>query len=89
MPSSVEAVIISGPRRGEIVQIADETVVEVSDEDIVALNAALDDLLVAIDRVATEMRTTIDTLSKPAGNHNAGGGHPGDLAEDHYCCESS
>jgi hypothetical protein len=67
MPSSVEAVIISGPRRGEIVQIADETVVEVSDEDIVALNTALDDLLVAIDRVATEMRTTIDTLSKPAG----------------------
>jgi hypothetical protein len=67
MSSSVEAVIISGPRRGEIVQIADETVVEVSDEDIVALNTALDDLLVAIDRVATEMRTTIDTLSKPAG----------------------
>jgi hypothetical protein len=67
MPSSVEAVIISGPRRGEIVQIADETVVEVSDKDLVALNAALDDLLVAIDRVATEMRTTIDTLSKPAG----------------------
>jgi hypothetical protein len=67
MPSSVEAVIISGPRRGEIVQIADETVVEVSDKDLVALNAALDDLLVAIDRVATEMRTTIDTLSKLAG----------------------
>jgi hypothetical protein len=67
MPPSVEAVIISGPRRGEIVKIADETVVEVSDEDIVALNTALDDLLVAIDRVATEMRTTIDTLSKPAG----------------------
>jgi hypothetical protein len=67
MSSSVEAVIISGPRRGEIVQIADETVVEVSDEDVVALNAALDDLLVAIDRVATEMRTTIDTLNKPAG----------------------
>jgi hypothetical protein len=67
MPSSVEAVIISGPRKGEIVQLADETVVEVSDEDVVALNAALDDLLVAIDRVATEIRTTIDTLSKPAG----------------------
>jgi len=67
MPSSGEAVIISGPRKGEIVQLADETVVEVSDEDVVALNAALDDLLVAIDRVATEIRTTIDTLSKPAG----------------------
>ena len=67
MPSSVEAVIISGPRRGEIVQIADETVVEISDEDVVALNTALDDLLVAIDRVATEIRTTIDILSKPAG----------------------
>jgi hypothetical protein len=56
-----------GQEGGEIVQIADETVVEVSDEDIVALNTALDDLLVAIDRVATEMRTTIETLSKPAG----------------------
>jgi len=67
MPSSGEAVIISGPRKGEIVQLADETVVEVSDEDVVALNAALDDLLVAIDRVATEIRTTTDTLSKPAG----------------------
>jgi hypothetical protein len=45
MASSVEAVIISGPRRGEIVRLADEAIAEVSDADITALNEALDGLL--------------------------------------------
>jgi hypothetical protein len=62
MASSVEAVIISGPRRGEIVQLADETIAEVSDADITALNEALDGLLVALDRVAAEVRATLETF---------------------------
>jgi hypothetical protein len=67
MEASVEAVIISGPRRGEIVRLPDETNTEVSDEDLQALNAALDDLIAAIERVATEVQATVETLRESAG----------------------
>jgi hypothetical protein len=67
MGASVEAVIISGPRRGEIVRLPDEAVSELSDEDLHVLNAALDDLIVAIERVATELQATVKTLRENAG----------------------
>ncbi len=41
MASAVEAVIISGPRRGEIVQLSEEAIAAVSDTDITALNEVL------------------------------------------------
>lgn len=69
MESTVEAVIISGPRRGEIIRLPDETIAEVSDEDIRALNTALDELTVAIERVTREVRATIETLCEPIGDH--------------------
>jgi len=47
MASSVEAVIISGPRRDEMVQLADE---------------ALDELVVALDRVVIEVRDTLEAF---------------------------
>jgi hypothetical protein len=50
MEASVETVIISGPRQGEIVRLPDKTIRELSDEDLQVLNAALDDLIVAIER---------------------------------------
>jgi outer membrane murein-binding lipoprotein Lpp len=62
MESSAEAVIISGPRRGEIIRLPDEAIDEVSDDDIQALNAAVDELITAIDRVAVEVRATVDAL---------------------------
>jgi hypothetical protein len=64
MASAVEAVIISGPRRGEIVQLSDDAIAEVSDVDIIALNEALDGLLVALDRVAAEVRATLEVLGE-------------------------
>jgi hypothetical protein len=67
MEAAVEAVIISGPRRGEIVRLSDEAITEVSDEDLQVLNAALDDLIVAIERVATEVHATVETLRENAG----------------------
>jgi hypothetical protein len=67
MEAAVEAVIISGPRRGEIVRLPDEAITEVSDEDLQVLNAALDDLIVAIERVATELHATVETLRENAG----------------------
>ena len=67
MEASVEAVIISGPRRGEIVRLPDEAITEVSDEDLQVLNAALDDLIVAIEGVATEVQATVETLRENAG----------------------
>jgi hypothetical protein len=62
MASSVEVVILSGPRRGEIVQLDDDAIAEVSDADKKVLNEALDGLLVALDRVATEVRTTLEAF---------------------------
>ena len=67
MEASVEAVIISGPRRGEIVRLPDEAISELSDEDLQVLNAALDDLIAAIERVATEVQATVETLRDNAG----------------------
>ena len=64
MASSVEAVIISGPRRGEIVQLSDEAIAEVSAADVTALNEALDELLGALDRVSAEVRATLEVLSE-------------------------
>jgi hypothetical protein len=58
----IEAVIISGPRRGEIIRLPDEALAEVSDEDLKVLNEALDGLIAAIDRVSTEVRATIEVL---------------------------
>jgi hypothetical protein len=58
----VEAVIISGPRRGEIIQLSDEDLAAVSNENIQLLNKALDGLIGAIDRVATEVRATNEAL---------------------------
>jgi hypothetical protein len=67
MASVVEAVIISGPRRGEIIQLLDEDIMEVSNEDIQLLNEALDGLSGAIDRVATEVRATTEVLHERVG----------------------
>ena len=67
MESVVEAVIISGPRRGEIIQLLDEDIAELSNEDIQLLNEALDGLIGAIDRVATEVRATIKAFDERVG----------------------
>jgi hypothetical protein len=53
---------ISGPRRGEIIQLLDEDIAEISKEDIQLLDEALDGLIGAIDRVATEVRATSEAL---------------------------
>jgi len=58
----IEAVIISGPRRGEIVRLPEAAVAEISDGDIKMLNEALDSLLVAIEGVSTEVRATIEVF---------------------------
>jgi hypothetical protein len=58
----IEAVIISGPRRGEIIQLPEAALAEISVEDIKMLNEALDGLLTAIAGVSTEVRATIEML---------------------------
>jgi hypothetical protein len=62
----VEAVIISGPRRGQIIQLPDNGPAELSDEEIEALNHALDELNAALDRYGAEIRATIDAWREPA-----------------------
>jgi hypothetical protein len=60
----MEAVIISGLRRGEIIQLPEAALAEVSGEDIKILNEALDELLTALARVSTEVRATIEMLQE-------------------------
>jgi len=67
METVVEAVIISGPRRGEIIQLPTEDIAEVSNEDIQLLNKALDELIGAIDKIATEVRGTIEAFHERVG----------------------
>jgi hypothetical protein len=62
----LEAVIISGPRRGEIVRISEGELTEVSDEAIEMINEALDEPITAIDKISTEVRVTTETLRKKA-----------------------
>lgn len=54
----VEAVILSGPCRGEIVHLSVEALAVVSPEDIRKFNEALNTLVVAIERLANEVRAT-------------------------------
>jgi hypothetical protein len=62
----IEAVIISGPRRGEIIRLPVETLAEIaSDADIKMLHEALDTLITAIERLSTEMRATSAAFREP------------------------
>ena len=62
----IEAVIISGPRRGEIIRLPVEMLAEtVTDADIKMLNEALDTLVTAIERLSTEIRATSIALREP------------------------
>lgn len=58
----VEAVIISGSRKGEIVHVPEDTPAVVSEEDIKTLNKALDDFIAAIERVSAKVRAMTEEL---------------------------
>src|SRR5438552_2298435 len=60
---TVEAVIISGPRRGEIVRLPAPAVPVVSDEEMRLLNEGLDLITAAIDRLEEEVRSTTEAFS--------------------------
>lgn len=62
MAQSVEAVIISGPRRGEIIQLTEDALPELSETDQARLNTELDDVIAAIDRLSAEYRASIEEL---------------------------
>lgn len=65
MPQTVEAVIISGPRKGEIVALPDDRSEDYSDEDIRLLNESLDQIIARLDRLSHEMDMTIEAFRKP------------------------
>lgn len=57
MTQSVEAVILTGPRRGEIVQLTEETLPSFSKDE-------LDDIIAAIERLSTEFRVGTKELDE-------------------------
>ena len=59
----VEAVIISGPRKGDIIALPDLPS-EVHAEEWALLDEALDGLLAAIERVATRVRSLRGSLQE-------------------------
>ena len=61
----IEAVIISGPRKGEIVRLPEEAVTDdLSDEDAKLLNDALDEIISKIDRLREHMHATTEAWQK-------------------------
>jgi hypothetical protein len=62
---TVEAVIISGPRRGEIVRLSgDEIKDDLSDEEAKLLNEALDQLDAALERLSRQVRIATESIQK-------------------------
>jgi len=62
----IEAIIISGLRRGEIIRLPVETLAEtVADADVKMLNEALETLVTASERLSTEIRATNMALREP------------------------
>jgi hypothetical protein len=59
---TLEAVIISGPRRGEIVSLSDKTPRQPGVKEIKELNRALDGFNLALQKVSTELRAALQTL---------------------------
>ena len=57
-----EAVIISGPRRGEIVRLAENALPVVSDEHLHLLNRGLELIEAALDRLEGEVRATTEAF---------------------------
>ncbi len=72
MAQSVEAVIISGPRRGEIVHLPEEALTELTDEELQQLNAGLDDVIAALDRLIAEYRAGTESLKRKETSPDAG-----------------
>ena len=66
MVEPVEAVIISGPRKGQIVRLSEEMLDQVSDEDLKQLSEALGELLAAVERYQSEVRTTTELFRAKA-----------------------
>lgn len=59
---TLEAVILSGPRRGEIVTFPASTPQQAGATDVEILNRALDELDQALQRVSTELRAALQSL---------------------------
>ena len=66
----IDAVIISGARRGEIVRLP-EGLPAITEREISALNQALDDLIAAVDRVSAEVRATTEAIKQQPETPNA------------------
>ena len=59
MSQTVEAVLISGPRKGEIIELSEEKLEEWSESDIRLLNDSLDGIIAALNRLSLEVDLTI------------------------------
>jgi len=57
-----EAVIISGPRRGEIIALRDDQMPDLSEQDINALNEALDQLNARLEVLNHELRLAAEAF---------------------------
>jgi len=62
MAETLEVVILSGPRRGEIMMLPAGTPRQPAADEVEALHGALDELNLAIERVTTELRAALQSL---------------------------
>ena len=58
----MEAVILSGPRRGEIIRLPDDDTVKISPGELQALNAILDLLISKLENLSREIRLATEAM---------------------------
>ena len=68
MPGVMTARVLTGPREGEVLELTENEVESLSAEEFELFNAALDDVITALDHVSSELRLTIDAVRLRVGD---------------------
>lgn len=68
----VEAVILTGPHRGRIVELPFESAEQFSNEELGIINEALDRVLASLDRLEAEVGRTTAVFSQGRGAPHGG-----------------
>jgi len=64
MSQTVEVVVISGPRKGEIFELPSEKLDEITEEEANLLDSALDEVIAAVERLTAVYRASNAALKE-------------------------
>jgi hypothetical protein len=64
MAQMVEVVIISGPHKGKIISVAEDSIQQIPELDVPLLEAALDGLIAGINKLRADNTALLEVLFK-------------------------